>query len=555
MGHEHGVFGCEAESGGGSGVDGGNLVEQVRQPHKLRVVVDVEAKHRVVDGLVADVHLFGERLLGEVEHGGADGEILVEGILHIEAQECLALGGEERLVLKCHGYALTRVDDALVGDGDDTHRIIDGIVGVLGQAHAAGHHHYRAAGHVHGVEAYLRAGGCLIGAGEDKLVLVGKLAGDYQRGVVQLFVDIFLRQHGVVDFPLQVAAERLCHGEDNLAVGGIDGVPLDEVEESVGVALLVGVDAVEVHHLQQRSVRHRSDGEVVDEGAGGVGEILDAELEVLALHLVCAERVDVLHHQPPDGHLGVDGGGFEHLHVEALRGGGDVGGKFAHLINLAVVGVFVGYAQHVVGVELRFQRHIAEGGVESVFRGGEESGRLDFLVVAATLYAECAQRLQRLGDGVDRPGTGILCLDCLQQVVGGVGGHGRCGVDLPVGVVQPLGSAFAKVGESHDVARLVIFATFVGDPDFHTGNVDARRHQRQPRCEVVVVAVEIVAQEEVAVLVVLVGVDGKFGGLGAALCIHGLRLGILLRHKTGDGELAELQFGFRTEKGCASANK
>ena len=114
------------------------------------------------------------------------------------------------------------------------------------------------AGHVHGVESYLRPGGCLIRAGHHKFVFVGELPRHHQRGVIQLAVDVFLGHCRVVDFLKKMLAERFRHRENHLAVGGCDGVILNEVEEAVGVA------PVSYTHLDvyKRQTRHRQPIEI-----------------------------------------------------------------------------------------------------------------------------------------------------------------------------------------------------------------------------------------------------------------------------------------------------
>ncbi len=91
MGHDIGILGGEVEARGRGGVDGRYLVEKVGEPHELAIVGKVEAEHRVVDRLVADVDLFEQGFLREVEQGGAQVEVFVELILQVEAEERLAL--------------------------------------------------------------------------------------------------------------------------------------------------------------------------------------------------------------------------------------------------------------------------------------------------------------------------------------------------------------------------------------------------------------------------------------------------------------------------------
>ena len=94
MGHELGELARHADARRRRGADRGYLVQEVGEPHELLVVGEVYAPHGVVDYLVADVYLLGQRFLGEVEQRGAYLEVLVELVLGVEAEQCLALHGE-----------------------------------------------------------------------------------------------------------------------------------------------------------------------------------------------------------------------------------------------------------------------------------------------------------------------------------------------------------------------------------------------------------------------------------------------------------------------------
>ena len=110
-----------------------------------------------------------------------------------------------------------------------------------------------------------------------------------------------------------------------------------------------------------------------------------------------------------------------------------------------------------------------------------------------------------------------------------------------------------KVHKGHDVAALVKAAVLVGHPHLDAGDVDAGGDDGEALAEVVVVVVEVLGQEEVAVLVVLVGVDLELGGLGAAAGVDGLALGVLLRNQRRGGEFAELELALDAEQGRRAA--
>ncbi len=244
---------------------------------------------------------------------------------------------------------------------------------------------------------------------------------------------------------------------------------------------------------------------------------------------------------------------FQHFHVKTLFGGGDIAGEFTHLVHLSVVGVLECHGQHFVGIQGAAGGDVSQSAVEGVLRRRQQTGAFHFLIVAATLDAECLQRLERLGYGVDIAGVGVFALYNGEQVIGCVGGVGEGGVGLPVVVGEP--RVFAEVGESHQVAALLVASALVGHPHFDTCNAHTRRHIWQARGEGVVVLVEKLGEEIVPVLVVLVGVDGELGGLGAAVGVHAAAFGILLRYKRRGCETPELQLGLDTEQRCGAADQ
>ena len=137
MRHELRELGVDTQGGGSGGVDGGYLVEEVGQPHEVCAVAEVEAPHGVVDGLVAYVDFLGHAALAEMHHRRPQREVLVEAVLRVEAEQGLALHGEHGLVLERDADGGAGLDDALVGDGDDAHVVVDGVVGILRELHSA----------------------------------------------------------------------------------------------------------------------------------------------------------------------------------------------------------------------------------------------------------------------------------------------------------------------------------------------------------------------------------------------------------------------------------
>ncbi len=251
MGDEMGELCVQPKGGGSRGIDSRHLVHKIGEPHEVLVVVEIEAPHGVVDHLITDVDLFCQRLLREIENRSPKGEILVEFILRVQTEQRLPLHAEERLVFESHADVGAGVYDALVGDGHDTHAVVYGIIAVFRQLHAPGSHHDRTTRHVHGSEPDCGPSRCLIFSGKREFVFISKLARHDERGIIKLLEDVLGSESRVPYFLFEMAAKRFGHRKDDFAVGGLDGVAIDVVEKSVGIRFLIGVDAVEIHHLKE----------------------------------------------------------------------------------------------------------------------------------------------------------------------------------------------------------------------------------------------------------------------------------------------------------------
>jgi valyl-tRNA synthetase len=76
------------------------------------------------------------------------------------------------------------------------------------------------------------------------------LAGNDFCAVVKFVVAVFVGQGVAAQLLTQPVAERLYYREDDTARRSLDGVAFDEVELTIGIGLLIVVQTVEVHHLQ-----------------------------------------------------------------------------------------------------------------------------------------------------------------------------------------------------------------------------------------------------------------------------------------------------------------
>ena len=111
------------------------------------------------------------------------------------------------------------------------------------------------------------------------------------------------------------------------------------------------------------------------------------------------------------------------------------------------------------------------------------------------------------------PGYSFLMTE--SRLFEALAGLGEGGVGLPMVVGEH--TSFRRGLSKPQVSGLFVASALVGYPHFYTGDFHTARHVWQARGETIVVVAEEMAEEEVAVLVVLVSVDREIGGLGAAV--------------------------------------
>ena len=239
---------------------------------------------------------------------------------------------------------------------------------------------------------------------------------------------------------------------------------------------------------------------------------------------------------------GVVAGVLQRFDEECAVDVGVVAGELTHLIGAAAVSVFVSHGQHLVGLQRGVERDVAQGGVDGVFRRAEQPGALNLLVVGAAHQSGAVEHRRGL---VDVAGIGVAVDHRLILRVGGIGGYRRSG-DRPAVVAHR--GVLAEVGQRHNVAGVGSVARLVGHPDLHAVDGDAGGEVGQLAHARVVMVVEILREEEVAVLLVVGGVHLEGGVLLTALRTDALRRTLLLRGDQLQLEFAELHVGTQTEQ-------
>ena len=374
----------------------------------------------------------------------------------------------------------------MIENGHLAGRVVDGVVGALGERHAAGRHDDRPLRHIVGTEGDdvgLRA---TILTLEDILVFLSDLLGDGLCGVVELGESVFLRYVGchtvLHEVVVHVASERLRHGEEHAAVA--HRVAFDIVEIAVAVGFVVVVEAVGTEELDDRCALDLLLGDIAEVDTGGVALVFHVEAELLLLD-IGGEIVDVLHHQRPVALRGVVAGVFQRLHEERLFRVGDVAGELTHLIGAASVGVLISHGKHLIGLQRGLERDVAECVVHCVLGRGQEACALQFLIVGAAFQPRAVEDSGSLVDVARRT---VAVRHRLILRVGGIRRHGgACRGPTAVAHLRVL----TEVREGDDVSGVCRRSALVGHPDFHTVDGHARGEVRQRSHAGIVVVVEI----------------------------------------------------------------
>ena len=331
----------------------GEQVNRSGNKGKLRLIGEVHAPNKIVDGLVAIVDLVGDGPLPQIHEGGADVKVLREGVVQV--------GSEEILVCAVFVFRLpsdvnggSGVEVSLVDDGDSTHVVVDGIVHIFLQGDTASGNFDRALRHIRSGDSELGTVGGTVGALDIELVLVGDLLRHRLGHRVEGVEGVFVSQLRFGDDRPQVFAERLNMGEIDAAVSGVDGTShsggiVDEVENTIRVGVLLLVQTVQTQQPDQWDALLAALGEETVRHTLSVTRVENIQTEFLIGNLISRKAIHVLHHEFPEGRPGVGVAALQQLHADTL-GSGNLIGEFTDLIDFVVADdrVLEGNGQHLV---------------------------------------------------------------------------------------------------------------------------------------------------------------------------------------------------------------
>ena len=113
------------------------FVENVCQPLRFFLPVQVDAPQRVVQRLGAHVHLCRESLFGEVLECSGELEVFREGIFPVDAHHRLALLSVVGVAFERYVDRRPGVENALVEDGDLSGVVVNAVVAAFAEHHAS----------------------------------------------------------------------------------------------------------------------------------------------------------------------------------------------------------------------------------------------------------------------------------------------------------------------------------------------------------------------------------------------------------------------------------
>ena len=297
-------------------------------------------------------------------------QVFAEIVLPIDAEHRLSFLRKVGVALQRNVNVCPRIDNTLVQNSHLTSRVVNRVIGILGQPNAASRHHNRPLRHVVGSQ------GDDVGrrtpelSHQHILVFLGDLLGYGLGRIVQLGESIplgFLLIHAFAhQIAMDIRPKRFCHGEEHTAIA--HRITLHKVKITVAMRLVVVIQSVGTQQSYDGLVFHLRLGNIGKINAGGITLELHIQAKLLALHPT-GQLVHVLHHQSPVALSWVVAGVFERLDKQRRIHIGHVTGKLAHLIGGTTISIFVCYGQHLVGLQSHAQRNVSQCRVNRVFRG------------------------------------------------------------------------------------------------------------------------------------------------------------------------------------------
>ena len=321
-GYQVGELGIDLEGRRCSSIDPRHFVYQQCQPLHFRFPMGIHTPYRVCQRLATRIHFGRQWSLVHVHNRTADGQVFIELIFQVCAKQRLTLHREQCLILQLHIHIRSRLQDGLVQYRHSSHGVVHRVIHILHKGRTACCHNHTSARHIHRIQSYLIACRTLVFTHQGKLILLRVFLCAHKGRVVQLLEHIFLCHACIAYLACQVTTEGLQHGEDYPTRRRQCRIAFHIVKASIGRGVVARVQTVKTHHANQLLAFDISFHEVLHVCTHRVVAVLDIQLKLIATHLTCANRVNVLHHQVPSTfvfHIGCIIAALQHLQQQGVR--------------------------------------------------------------------------------------------------------------------------------------------------------------------------------------------------------------------------------------------
>ena len=362
---------------------------------------------------------------------------------------------------------------------------------------------------------------------------------------------ILLRYSRIAYRLCQITTKWFQYWEDNTSCRGDGGITLHIIKATIRRVIITRIQTIQLHHAQQLFSFHSTFHQILHIRSYRVITVLDIQLKLITRHLARAHRIDVLHHQVPCTfilrawrivrtlqHL-------QQQRIRCLQRLSCICRELTHLIHLTAICILIRHRQHLILVQRSTQRNISQRRIQCVFAAVQQSSRLHFLIIFSRLHT--ANALHHGTCLLNIAHSRITTCQCLVQRIGFVVWCTRT-IGRPCRLLHVCWVILTQIHQCHNIARLVIIATFISHPHLYTINRHTTCYIWQCFHRIFVLITEVVTQEEVTILVITINRHLKTGRLRATLTRHRLALAILLRQQGLYTQLTKFQICLYTEQ-------
>ena len=397
------------------------LVKYIGKPLTLLLPIEINTPESILQWLRTHGDLRRKSLFGKMLQGTTHLEVLGEIILPVHTKHGLASLSIIRITFQGYIDRGTRIDDALIENGNLTRIVIYRIVCTLCQGNTTSSYNDRTLWYVIGIQRDDAGRRAFKLTHHQILIFLSYLSGYGLGTVIQFGKGIFLcciRSHSVLDQIItHITSERFYFRNKHTTIR--NGIAFYIVIISVAMRLVVVIKSVSTKHTNDWRILYSLFWNIREINTRSIALIFYVKTEFL-LFYIRGEIIHVLHHQVPVTLLRITTGILERLDKKSLLGISNIRSKLTHLISYTTRCIFIGHSQYLIGLNTRLQRYITQGSIDGILRRVQKTGTLQFLKISTSNQTGS---LQSSGSLINIPGCHILGSHCLILGIGTVRRH------------------------------------------------------------------------------------------------------------------------------------